>query len=138
MNGTMIFTIVAVGFIISGLINFVQDLEDDTAYNSSTSGYVANHKKSEVYGHNIYGDKSLILTGLAEVEKQNIWKSSFLRDKMLALFPNFTDMKELIENCLIDDGLFKKELLEKLVTLEKRYIGGLETKQSVEISLSSF
>ena len=140
MNGTVIFGGVALFFIISGLVTFVNDLHDDVdvSYGSSQSKN-SRYKEDQTYqGVNMYGEITLVLTDLGKSQKRDVWKESFLNQEMLELFPNFTDMKKLVENRLVDDGLFKEELLQKIVDIEDRYIGGLETGQSARTALSKF
>jgi len=135
MNGTVIFGGIILFFIISGLITFVNDLHDevDVSYGSTRSENNTKYKSI-----NMYGEITLVLTDVDKLKKREVWKNSFLNREMLELFPNFTDMKTLVENRLVDDGLFKEELLQKIVDTEDRYIGGLETGQSARTSLSKF
>ena len=138
MNGTVIVGGVIMFFIISGLISSINKLHDDVDVSPkySNSKQISDYKKLESV--NIYGEIILIFTEVKESQKSKIWNESFLNQEMLELFPNFTDMKQIVENRLVDDGLFKKELLKKLNTIEDRYIGGLETSQSAKAALSSF
>ena len=130
----MIFGGVILFFIISGLITFIDDLHDDVdvSYGYSESSIYKEHTV------NMYGETTLVLTDVNEARKKEIWKESFLHQEMLKLFPNFTDMKKLVENRLVDDGAFKKALLEKIADTEDRYIGGSETGQSARTALSKF
>jgi len=57
---------------------------------------------------------------------------------MLELFPRFIKMQELVETRLIDNGDFKKELIQKIVSMEKDYIGGSKSERSVKMALSEF
>jgi hypothetical protein len=85
---------------------------------------------------NGYGDKILCFEGLTEKNKKEIWKDSFLNKEMLALFPRFIEMQKLVETRLLDDGKFKKALIERIVSMEKDYIGGLKSERSVKLALS--
>ena len=138
MNGTVIVGGVIIFFIISGLITSINKLHDevDASPKYGSSERIADYNKLQSV--NIYGEIILKFTEVKESQKRKIWNESFLNQEMLELFPNFTDMKQIVENRLVDDGLFKKELLEKLDTIEDRYIGGLETSQSAKAALSSF
>lgn len=139
MNGTVIFGGVILFFIISGLVTFINELHDDvdTSYSSKKMSH-AKEEYSQLYTVNMYGEMTLVLTGLSERKKIKIWKESLLLEEMLKLFPNFTDMKRVVENRLVDDGSFKDKLLEKIMNIEDRYIGGLETGESARASLSQF
>jgi len=138
MNGTVIVGGVIMFFIISGLISFINKLHDDVDVSPKYSSSEQISKYNKLQSVNIYGEIILKFTEVKESQKRKIWNESFLNQEMLELFPNFTDMKQIVENRLVDDGLFKKELLEKLDTIEDRYIGGLETSQSAKTALSRF
>ena len=138
MNGTVIFGGVILFFIISGLITFVNELHDDvdTAYMGQK-----NHTKEEYkkfYDVNMYGEMTVVLTAVPKLKKREVWRKSLLFNEVLELFPNFTEMKSVVEKRLIDNGSFKNSLLEKIVDIEQRYIGGVETGDSAKLSLSQF
>jgi len=140
MNGTVIFGGIALFFIISGLITFVNDLnaDVDVSYGFTSSKNSQSSQNHKYQGINMYGEMTLIVSDLDKLKKIKVWEKSLLNQEMLDLFPNFTNMKILVENRLVDDGLFKEELLEKIAKIEDRYIGGLETGQSARTSLSKF
>jgi len=138
MNGTVIFGGVILFFIISGLITFIDDLQDDVDVSHGYSESNTYKDNNQFQAVNMYGETTLVLTDVNEARKKEIWKESFLHQEMLKLFPNFTDMKKLVENRLVDDGAFKNKLLQKIADTEDRYIGGLETGQSARTALSKF
>jgi len=133
MNGTVIFSGIVIFFIVSGLISFVNDLQENIDVKSSYT-----KDTSEYYITNAFGDEILTLTGLSLEEKKRIWRDSELKNEMLELFPNFIEMKRLIEERIEADAIFKELLLKHLSNIEEQYIGGVSNGQSAKASLSSF
>ena len=122
--------------IVSGLGDFLENLSSSPdSYDSKPQNKYADAKYMD---SNSYGDKTLCLDGLDEDSKKKIWKDSFLNKEMLELFPRFIKMQELVETRLIDNGDFKKELIQKIVSMEKDYIGGSKSERSVKMALSEF
>lgn len=138
MNGTIIVGGVIVFFIISGLITFINELNDEVDISHGYTKSTQDKKDNQLRNVNMYGEVTLVFIEVAESQKRKIWNESFLNYEMLELFPNFSDMKKLVGNRLVDNGAFKKELLKKLNDIEERYIGGLETSQSARRALSRF
>jgi len=137
MNGTVIFGAIALFFILSGLMNFINGLHDEV---DTRSSYSTNKKSisEDYYGTDVVGEKTLLLSGLSESKKIDVWNTSTLKVEMMGLFPDFSRMSELVEERVVDDGNFKKKLLKKIETTEEKYIGGVMTGQSAKATLSSF
>ena len=133
MNGTMIVSAIVIFFIVSGLISFVNELHDDVDVKSSYS------KEENVnYVVDAAGEDVLILTGLTLSEKKSSWNASSVKSDMLVLFPNFIEMKRLLEEQIEEEGAFKRMLLERLSKVEEEYIGGITNGQSAKATLSQF
>ena len=137
MNGTVIFVGIALFFIISGLINFVGDLEYKENSNSVFSSKEVNINEKEYYGTNVVGEQTIILNGLSTYKKREIWNKSPLKSEMMNFFPNFSLMSEFVEDRVVDDSDFKKKLLEKIKTTGEKYIGGAFTAEKAKAALSS-
>ncbi len=137
MNGTVIFGVIALFFILSGLMNFINGLHDEV---DTRSSYPTNKKSTseDYYAINVVGEKTLLLSDLSESKKINVWNTSALKIEMMDFFPDFLAMSELVEERVIDDGDFKQKLLKKIETTEEKYIGGVITGQSAKATLSSF
>jgi len=133
MNGTVVFSAIAIFFIVSGLISFVNDLHDNADVKKS---YIKD--ESRLYVVDEFGDKILNLNGYSLSEQKRIWRDSELKEEMLELFPNFIEMKRLIEERIEADTMFKEHLLNHLSSIEEQYIGGTSNGQSAKASLSSF
>lgn len=125
MNKTILVVGVVIFFIVSWLTTFIGELNDevDVSY-----GY---HEKEL-----ITGEQSINST-LSIDENKKIWINSPIKDKMLSLFPRFTEMKEFIEMNL-DDSDFKSKLLTHIDTINERYIGGELNPESAKASLVKF
>ena len=136
-KSVMIFGFI-VFLIISWLIGFVDELHDDVDVNYGfnekklVEGDMRNYKLDSV------GNNVLELSSLSLVEKKKLWKDSPLQDEMIALFPNFSDIKYFIENRIEDDGSFKEELLKHVESVQEEYIGGGMTGNRAKAILSNF
>jgi len=137
MNGTLLAVGIILILMLTGLVNFINDLHDevDVSY-----GYVSTSdmKNSDYYDINVVGDTILVFTALPESKKHTIWKSSSLRQDMLGYFPNFIKIKELVSQRVVDDGNFKKDLISKIENLEIKFIGGEISGQSAKATLSTY
>jgi len=137
MNGTVIFGIIALFFILSGLVSFINDLQDEVdhpkSYDRSTE-----IKNEDYYNINVVGDQTILLSGLSESKKRELWNSSNLKNEMMSFFPDFSLMHEFVAERIIDDSNFKKKLLDKIDSTEEEYIGGTLTGQRAKAALSSY
>jgi len=136
MNGTMIFGGIILFFILSGLMNFVNDLHDDV---DSKSNYSSQETNAEnYYDINVVGEQTIVLSGLSKSKKREVWNRSTLKTEMMDFFPNFSLMSEFVEERMIDDSDFKKKLLEKIESTEEKYISGVVTGERAKVALSSY
>jgi hypothetical protein len=137
MNGTVIFGIIALFFILSGLVNFINDLQDEVdqpkSYDKSTQ-----LKNEDYYNFNVVGEQTILLSGLSKSKKRELWNSSNLKNEMMNFFPDFSLMHEFVEERIIDDSDFKQKLLDKINSVEEEYIGGTLTGQRAKATLSSY
>jgi len=138
MNRTMIFAGIVIFVIVSWLTGFVNTLNEDVDvnYGFQEKAFVTGEKSNTLV--NSQGDEVLLLSKLSLQEKKNRWTNSILKNDMLALFPQFSEMRYFVENHIEDDGAFKQELLEHINSVELEYIGGSLTGQSAKASLSKF
>ncbi|SFV58585.1 hypothetical protein MNB_SV-14-1060 [hydrothermal vent metagenome] len=138
MNKTMIFAGVVIFLIVSWLTGFVNELNDevDVSYGFNEKAIVTGDNSNYIVDVN--GKEVLQLDKLSMQEKKNLWNSSLLKKDMLELFPNFLEMQNFIDNHIEDDGLFKKELLEHLKSVEEEYIGGIISEEQAKARLLEF
>jgi len=138
MNKTMIFAGIVIFIIVSWLTSFVNELNDDVdvSYGFDEKAVITGDKSSHIV--NIDGKEVLELNKLSMKEKKDTWNSSILKNDMLALFPDFLEMQNFIDNHIEDDGVFKTELLEHLNDVEEEYIGGSISEERARESLLKF
>ena len=113
MNSSMIFGLVIIGAIVYWLIGFVHGLDEevDVSY-----GY--NEKR-------LVGGEELLMNGsLSLNEKKKLWANSTLKQEMIGLFPNFSEMNYLVEDKVGETGQFKKELLTHIDKIQKEFMSG--------------
>ena len=138
MNKTVILGGIILFFIVSNLINFINDLQEEVDQPSSYSKKVAQIDSEKYYETNVIGEQILVLNGLSEDKKREIWNISPLKREMMELFPKFSLMHNFVEERIIDDGDFKKNLLNKIDTTEEAYIGGSITGDRAKVLISSY
>ena len=137
MNGSIIVAGIALFFIISGLITFVDDLHDDAGVKYEF-GEQVDDVDAKYYSVDVLGDKILVLNGLKESKKHLVWERSVLKKEMLVLAPDFDKIIYFIEEKIVDNGQFKQEFLEQVSSLKERYLSGEITEQSALSTLSNF
>ena len=138
MNKTIILGGIILFFIVSGLINFIGDLQDEVDQPSSYNKKTRQLDNEKYYDTNIVGEQIVLLSGLSELKKREIWNASLLKTEMMELFPKFSLMHDVVEERMIDDSDFKKNLLKKIVSTEEDYIGGSITGDRAKNLISSY
>jgi len=138
MNRTMIFAGVVIFIIVSWLTGFVNELHDDVdvSYGFHEKAVLTGDKSN--YRVDVNGREVLQLQTLSMQEKKNLWNHSTLKNDMLALFPDFSEIDYFINNQVEDDGLFKQELLDHINHVEEEYIGGSISEEQAKASLLKF
>jgi len=136
MNKTVIFFGTVIFFIISWLVGTVNNLHDDVdvSYGFNEKSIVAGDMKN--YKLDNSGNKILELSTFSLDEKKRLWSQSSLKEEMIELFPDFSEIKYFIENRIEDDGSFKNELLVHVEHVQENYIGGGVTGTKAKIMLS--
>ena len=135
MNRTTIFASIVLFFIVSWLIGFINDLnnEIDTNYELKEKSHKNSHLVVDIYGNRV-----LVLNKLTEQEKKKIWNNSNIKIEMLKLFPYFTEMKLFIREHIEDDGTFTDKLLSNIEHIEFEYIGGRLDGEGAKKALINF
>ncbi|MBU1667602.1 hypothetical protein KKC13_04230 [bacterium] len=137
MNRAIILLSIVVLLMISGFMNYANYLQ--TEFTASLKCNTIEKSKSEsYYDINLVGEKTLLLSELAEDEKKEIWNASSLKYEMIDFFPNFIKMSTFVNDRVIDNGLFKEKLLANIKNTEEQFIGGKITGQSAKETLSTF
>ncbi len=127
MNGSMIFGLAVIGLIVYWLIGFVHDLDEDV---DVSYGY--NEKRLVSDG------EVLEMSSLSESEKKVRWNASSAKQEMIALFPNFSEMRYLVEDKLEDSGKFKKELLSHIDTVQQEFMAGKISSSEAKEKLGNY
>ena len=81
-------------------------------------------KYTSYYSLDIIENKILTLENVQEKDKVQIWKDSFIKEEVLEFFPNMEVMKEVYNDRVSDNGVFKEKFFEYMVELQDSYIGG--------------
>jgi len=137
MNGTVVFGIIALFFILSGLINFINDIQNEVDEPSRYSRTEQLENKN-YYNINVVGEETILLSTLSESKKRELWNASNLKVEMMNFFPDFSLMHDFVEERMIDESDFKKKLLNKIESIEEKYISGTLTGQRAKAALSSY
>ncbi|RUM71303.1 MAG: hypothetical protein DSZ07_00735 [Sulfurovum sp.] len=130
--------IIFVGVIAFAIVSLVTIIVNELTRKVDVSyGF---HEKELMRGDNNYiidvnGKEVLQFQTLSMQEKKNLWNNSTLKDDMLTLFPNFSEIKYLIKNQIEDDGLFKQELLNYIDSVREEYISGRLSSKQAKASL---
>ena len=99
----------------------------DSKYKTTTSFTQVNkgnQQYSSYYSLDLINNKILTLERIEEKDKSKIWNESFIKEEVLNAFPNMEVMKEIYNDRVTDNGLFKKKFFDYMVELQDCYIGG--------------
>ena len=127
MNGSMIFGLAVIGLIVYWLIGFVHDLDEDVDVR-----YGYNEKRLVSDG------EVLEMSSLSENEKKVRWNASSAKKEMIALFPNFSEMRYLVEDKLEDSEKFKKDLLSHIDSVQQEFMAGKISSGAAKEKLANY
>ena len=136
MNKTVIFFGIIIFIIISWLVGFVNELHDDVDVNYGFNEKTMIEGDMKNYKLDSNGNEILELSTLSLEDKKRLWNNSPLKEEMINLFPDFSEMKYFIENRIDDDGVFKRKLLTHTQSVQEKYIGGGMSGESAKNMLS--
>ncbi|SFZ97320.1 hypothetical protein MNB_SV-5-249 [hydrothermal vent metagenome] len=130
----MIFIAIGLGALYL-VTNFVGDIQaEDDAYKNS--GYQQEHIYDKYQTTDSVGQDILDVTG-ADVKTQlGAWNSSLLKDEFLDLFPDFTEMKNFI-NDRIRGKILQDKLTKKVTEIEDKFFSGGITAEDAKRGLST-
>jgi len=138
MNKTLIIASIILFFLISGLISFINDLNAEVDVKHGFERTDNSHKSTTDYGMNEYGEEILLLDKFRENEKKMVWEKSIFHEEMLNLFPQFEEMRRLVQERVEESGTFKKRLLEHINAIENEYVAGQLDAKSAQKALAHF
>ena len=116
-----IFILIGVGFLYF-ITNFVGDVqEEDDRYQNT--GYQMEHKYDKYYTTDSIGQQILDLTDASPALQVEAWNASPLKDEFLALYPDFTEMKNYVKDRVRGEYITKK-LLTHIADVEDKFFSG--------------
>ena len=138
MNKTVVLGGIILFFIVSGLINFIDKLQEEVDNPSKYSENTTQLDNEKYYDANVVGEQIVLLNGLPISKKREVWNASLLKREMMELFPKFSLMHDMIEERMIDESDFKEGLLHTIESTEEAYIGGSITGERAKALISSY
>ena len=117
------------------VINFVGDIQaEDDAYSNST--YQKEHIYDKYKTVDSIGQDILDVTGANAQIQLGAWNSSMLKDEFLDLFPNFSEMKNFI-NDRLRGKILQDKLTKKVNEIEDEFFSGGITAEDAKRELST-
>ena len=135
MDKSLIFFIaIGLGFLYF-VTNFVGDIQaEDDAY--ANNDYKQEHKYDAYKKVDSVGQDILDVTGADASTQLGAWNSSLLKDEFLDLFPDFTEMKNFI-NDRIRGKILRDKLNKKVTEIEDKFFSGGITAEDAKRELST-
>ncbi len=130
-----IFLLVGLGFLYVAT-NSVGDIQkkDDRLQNSE---YQMEHKYDKYYTTDSIGQEIIDLTGAAPAEQVEAWNASLLKGDMLALYPDFSEMKHFVKDRVRGEPIVKR-LLDHIGNVEDKYFSGKINSEEAKRMLGTF
>ncbi len=129
----MIFIALGLGFLYF-VTHFIGGLEEDTPY--ANNEYKQEHKYDAYKTVDSVGQDILDVTGADAKTQLGAWNSSLLKDEFLDLFPDFTEMKNFI-NDRIRGKILQDKLIEKVTEIEDKFFSGGITAEDAKRELGT-
>ena len=79
---------------------------------------------SAYYSIDVVDNQILTLSSVEEEKKIKIWRASPLQQEVLDYFPKIEEMREVYNDRVVDNGLFKAKFESYMLELYDCYIGG--------------
>jgi len=116
-----VFFIIGIGFLYF-VTHFVKEVQEkDSRYQNNL--YKMEHKFDKYYIKNSIGQQVLDVTDLIPSKQIEAWNLSPLKDELLELYPNFTEMKHYIKERVRGEPIVDK-LLVHIGNIEDKFISG--------------
>ena len=130
----MIFIVIGIGFLYF-VTTFVGDIQaEDEAYRNDD--YNQERKYDQYQAIDSIGQDILDLTGADAKTQLEAWNSSLLKDEFLALFPNFSEMKNFV-NDRIRGKILQDKLTATVNKIEDKFFSGTMGAEEAKRELSS-
>ncbi len=124
-NELLILVVVGVvfGYFMLGFVKDSEGTGDDTiTINLGSDG------DSSLLGKNSIGETTIDLSTVARSEQANEWRKSSLHSEFMDLFPDFSAMKDFVNDRVLGDS-FQKRFLAKISSVEDDFFSGKITKE---------
>lgn len=133
-KSAIIFLAIGIGFVYI-VTNFVGDIQkEDEKYQNSE--YNQKHLYDKYKTVDSIGQDILDLTGADEKTQIGAWNESMLKDEFIELFPNFSEMKNFVED-RVRGKILKDKLLNTITKIEDQFFGGGITAEDAKRELST-
>lgn len=130
----MIFIAIGMGFLYF-VTTFVGDIQaKDDAYRNNS--YNEEEKYNKYKAVDSIGQDILDLTGANAKMQVDVWDHSLLKEDFLAFFPDFSTMKDFVNDRIVGDVL-KNKLINKVNTIEDKFFSGDITAEDAKRELST-
>jgi len=130
----MIFIAIGLGALYL-VTNFMGDIQaEDDAY--SNTGYKQERIYDKYQKTDSVGQSILDVTGANVKTQLGAWNHSLLKDDFLDLFPDFTEMKNFIDD-RVRGKMLKDKLTKTVNTIEDKFFSGSITAEDAKRELST-
>lgn len=101
----------------------------------SVFGQKASLKEDATFHHkDSIGQLILDVSGTSDDKRMGIWKRSPLHDQFMTLFPNFTAMRDFVQDRIVGEAL-QQLLLKQIGTVEDDFFSGKITQREAKEKL---
>ena len=130
----MIFIAIGIGFfyVVTNFVGGIQ--EEDEAYRNHDYGQ--EHMYDRYKTVDSIGQDILDVTGANVKTQLGAWNHSLLKDDFLDLFPDFTEMKNFIDD-RVRGKMLKDKLTKTVNTIEDKFFSGSITAEDAKRELST-
>ena len=121
------------GYFLLGYIKQAEGEGDRSVfgYKASIQEDAKSHHKDSI------GQVILDFTATSQEEQAGIWKRSLLHEEFMDLFPNFSAMRDFVQDRTIGE-YFQKQLLGQINAIEYDFFSGTITEREAKEKFNSF
>lgn len=127
------FIVVGVGFLYF-ITNFIGEIQEDDKFQNEE--YKQKHKYDEYQNVDSIGREILDVTDVAADMQVQAWNSSLLKIEFLTLFPDFSAMKQFVEDRVRGEAL-RAKLTDTVNVAEDKYFSGTMNAEQAKRSLGA-
>ncbi|SFV58445.1 hypothetical protein MNB_SV-6-1738 [hydrothermal vent metagenome] len=133
-NELLILVVVSVffGYFMLGFVKNTEGKGDDTITINLNSG-----GDSSLLGENLIGQTTIDLSTLSESEQPKAWRESSLHSEFIDLFPDFSAMRDFVNDRVLGDP-FHKKLMDRVTSVEDDFFSGKIEREEAIRALDEF